>query len=887
MSTGPSWRRYARFHRENPRRDVDDEFAFHLSERIESLIARGVPRDVAEAEARRRFGDLATARDNYVALVDRRSLRARLVTYAQTWTQDVRYAARGFARARGFAIGVMLTAALGIGANATVFTILDALLLRPLPVARPEQLVRLYTSDASARTGGTLFGGSSYPDYRDLRRVPSLTAVAAYAPLAVAVRRGTALVRAEGRLVSENFFATLGVPATLGRPIVLADSALHAVPAVVLTHAFWRREYAEDPEIAGRLVELNGRTVRIVGVASPEFTGIEPSNVDVYLPMSADRIVAGTSYSEDRGARFVHLIGRLEPGVSPERVEQDANTIMRALGREYPESNRDRVVSVRRAGGLIDTNTSGGPVVPVSLLLLGASGVVLAVAAVNLASLVLARGLSRRREIAVRVSLGAARGRVVRQLLTESLVLALGAELMVLAAVASLPVIASALGLPAALDVTVSARTIGFVTVVTFAMTLCFALWPAWRATSGHVSHGLRESSATPRLGRARAHRVLAGTQIALSIVLLVCAGMLVQSLRQQQAVRPGFRVANLIAAEFEGVQGAQTREQERELALGTLERARALPGVVGVSIAANAPLTGDGMRTTIHIPGYEPGGDESMDIPFMIAGADYFGVLGIPLVRGTEVSGAGDTLTRVVINQAMARRYWGRRDPVGTTITLGGRGGRPVQVIGVAADARLQSLAQSPEPRLVIQNRAGGGSTLLIRTRGLPESLIPTVQHDLGESNPGFALVRVRTMEQIVGSSLLSAKALAGAVTLVSLLALSLAVCGLYAVVSYLTAQRTREFGVRLALGADRGDLFRLVLASGGRISVLGGAIGLVLSLGAGAALQGMLYSVRLVDVPTVLTVMAVMMVVVLVATLGPALRASRTSPVETLRAD
>jgi putative ABC transport system permease protein len=887
MPTGPSWRRYARFHRENPARDVDDEFAFHLSERIEALVARGVPRNVAEAEALRRFGDLASARETYVALVDPRSVRARATAFVQTWVHDTRYALRGFARARGFAAGVILTAALGIGANATVFTILDALLLRPLPVAQPDRLVRIYTSDASARQGGTLFGASSYPDYRDLRRAPSLVAAASYAPLGTSIRRGATIIRAEGRLVSESFFATLGVRPALGRLLAPADSAVDGAPAIVLTHAFWRREFASDPDVAGRLIELNGKVVRIVGVSSAQFTGLEPANVDVYLPMSSDRIVAGTNYADDRGARLVHVIGRLKPDASADRVERDANTIMRALGREYPATNAERVVTVRPVGGLIDMNRAGGPVVPVSVLLFGASALVLTIAAVNLASLVLARAVSRRREIAVRVSLGAARRRVVRQLLTESFVLAVGAELMVLAAVASLPLVGTALGMPPVLPLAVSGRVIGFVTAVTFAMTLCFGLWPAWRATSGHVFDGLRESSATPRLGRARAHRVLAGTQVALSIVLLVCAGMLVQSLRQQQAVKPGFEVTNLIAAEFEGVMGQQTRADERELARNTLDRARSLPGVRAVSIAANPPLTGDGMRMSIDIPGYQPGTDERMEIPFMIAGADYFAVLGIPIVRGVELTGAGDTVTRVVINQVMARRYWRGRDPVGSTLTLGGRGGQAVQVIGVAADARLQSLAEAPAPRFVIQNRAGGGGTLLIRTRGVPEPLIPTVQHDLGESTPAFALVRIRTMEQVVGSSLLAAKALAGAVTLVSVLALSLAVCGLYAVVSYLTAQRTREFGVRLALGADRRDLFRLVLQSGARISVVGGVIGLALSLAAGVGLRGLLFSVRMIDVPTVVAVTALMIVVVLIATLGPALRASRTSPVEPLRAE
>jgi putative ABC transport system permease protein len=362
---------------------------------------------------------------------------------------------------------------------------------------------------------------------------------------------------------------------------------------------------------------------------------------------------------------------------------------------------------------------------------------------------------------------------------------------------------------------------------------------------------------------------------------------MLVQSLRRQQDVKPGFEVAHLLTAEFEGAQGIQTPEQERDFVRTTLVRARALPGVAVASVATNAPLSGDGMRMSVGIAGYQPTADERMEISFMRAGPDYFAALGVPIVRGIEVSGLGDTLSRVVINEAMARRYWPGRDPIGSSIRLGGPGGRPAEVVGIAADARLQALSQAPAPRFVVQNRAVGGSTLLIRARESPETLIPIVQQTLGESNRAFTLRRIRTMEQTLDSSIVAAKALAGAVALISILALVLAVCGLYAVVSLVSAQRTREFGVRLALGAEPWDLFRLVLGSSARISGIGGVVGLVLSVGAGAALREMLYSVSIVDATTVFVVVLLVSTVVLIATLGPALRASRTSPVEPLRAE
>jgi predicted permease len=884
----PIWRRYARLHRDNPRRDVDDEFTFHLGERVDALIARGLSPEVARAEAIARFGDLATARETCATIGERRFFRARLAWALDSWRQDVRYALRVFARTPVFAATVVLTATLGIGANAVVFSAVDALLLRPLPVERPDEIVRIYTSDASARNGGTLFGGNSYPDYLEFRRSPALQQVAAYSALGCTIRVGEMITRAEGRLVSANYFTTLGVRAARGRLLSNADDRAAGPAAIVLSHGFWTRALGSDSSVVGRVVELNGAVVQVVGVASARFTGIELGAVDVYIPTAAQALVNRQGdFSNDRGARLLRVIGRAAPGATDERIARDLNAIMRGLSRDYPSTNRDRVVSVARATSLVDTKTAGAPILPVSVLLFGATGLILVIAAVNIASLILARTMSRSREIAVRISLGASRRRVMRQLFTESLLLALAAEVLSLAAVSAMRLLGHRIGVPDSISVAVTRRVFVFASAITLAVSIAFALWPAWRGTSISVFDALRDHASTGWRSRARVQRGLVVVQVSLSIVLLACAALLLQSFHRQQQIDPGFDPSHVVAAEFETVNGFPTPAQEREFAQPTLERVRALPTVVLAAVATNPPLTGEGARMSIAIPGYRPASDERMEIPFAVVGSDYFATLGMRLIRGDELHGPGDTLSRIVINEAMSRRYWPGKDPVGATLQLGDARGRPIQIIGIAADARLQSLAQAPAPRFFIQSRGGGGGSLLVRSATPAETLMPVLQRMFAQPVAGFALRRVRTLEQVVDASLVTAKAFALVIAFAAAVALLLAMGGLYGVVNYIAAQRTKEFGIRLALGAAPGDLVRMVLSSGVRLAAAGAIIGLSLSFFAGMALRRFLFGVGSGDLPTLVAVSLLTALVAVGACLFPAVHAARTSPVEPLRAD
>jgi predicted permease len=824
--SAPLWRRYARLFGRDPRRDVDDEFAFHLEERVEALVASGLTLEAARARALERFGDIAAARAVCGEIGERRARHARWRDRLDALVQDARYAVRSLRRAPGFAATAVLTAALGIGVNTALFTVVDALLLRPLPVARPHEIVRVYTSEAGASSDPRdALGATSYHDYLDFRRAPALAGLAAYMPVAASIRLGAAERRVEGRFVSGDFFATLGVRAAVGRLLAPADARADA-PAAVLDHRFWSTALGGDSAVVGATLLLNGRGVTVVGVAAASFVGLEPAAVDVYLPLEAQRVVSpGADLLSSRGDRLLKLVGRLAPGATPERARRDLDAVMRALAAEHPATNRGRRVAVHPARSVIATESAGDGLAPAASLLFAVTGVVLLIAGMNVAALQLARAVSRGRELAVRRSLGAGRGRVVAQLLTESVVLALLAGGVALATTLALPLVARALGAPPSVTPRPDGTVLAFATLLSLATGAAFGLAPALHGAGRDAAGALRGGGASAR-GRARAQRAFVVAQVALSVVLLFVGGLLAESLRRQREVRPGFDASRLVVAEFEGTAGFATAAQDRALATAASARLRALPAVEALSFASAAPLSGEGMRTSIDVPGYRPAPDEDMEVPFVRAGPEYFRSLGMSVVRGAELSAsAADTLPRVVVSAAMARRYWPGRDPVGTVVRIGG--GAPAVVVGVAADARLRALAEAPAPNFVVQRAGGGGPTALIRTRGEAAAALPLLRQALAAPTGPYVLRRLRAMDEITAASLQAARAVAAAVTGLSLAALALAVVGLYGVVSYLAAQRTREFGTRVALGARATDVLGLVLRAGLRLALVGGAAG------------------------------------------------------------
>jgi predicted permease len=540
-------------------------------------------------------------------------------------------------------------------------------------------------------------------------------------------------------------------------------------------------------------------------------------------------------------------------------------------------------MSVRPASSIVPLELAGDRVLPVAALVFGATLVMLAVAGVNVAAVLLARAIRRRREMAVRASLGASPLRLVRQLAAESVLLALIATTLVVLLLWQLPLLAAQLGVPRPLQPAVDLRVLGYAVVLALLSGVLFALAPALVTIRSDVVTALRTGDADSR-PRARAQRVLVAAQLALSMVLLIVGGALLRSLQEQRRVDPGFARGNLIIADFEHPSGVFDRTHEGALARVAVERAGAVPGVQKVSVTSMAPLTSDGASTTIRIPGYS---SEDLDVPMITGGPDLFATLGIPMRRGRELAWSqGDTLARVVVNESMALRYWGTRDPVGTFIEIGGAGGRPAEVIAVSADARFRSLDEPPRPMFAIQRANGGGSTLLIRTASDPERVLGAVRTALSGSDVPLTLVRIRTMDEVLEASLSSARAISSTLAVVGVLAALLAALGLHGVVSYITSGRTREIGVRLALGATRRSISKLVLGYGVRLAFIGGAIGTIVGLAVLRAIGGMLVE-RASSAVLIAGVWVVLSAITFAACIAPARRAMVIPPASAFRTD
>ena len=882
--TPRGWLRGHGVHGPDPDRDVRDEFAFHLEERIEALVAKGMTESAAREQALRQFGDIARATSVCKDIDSRRVRRVRWSERLHSIGRDVSYAVRTLRRAPGFTFAAIATIALGIGANTVVFSLLNALLLQPLDASRPDELVRIYTSEGhELRTEIDRLGGSSYADYENLRQSPALAGLAAYTPFGVHIKVNDATSRFEARIVSENFFAVLDRPLFLG-----GWTSGETGTQLIVSHRFWQSKLGGDAAVLGRSLDINGQRVAVAGVAAPDFKGIEPSNVDLYFPFRAAPLLTGRAgVLSDRGERSVKLIGRLAPGATAASAEQALNGVMTALGAEFPASNARRTIAVREASSIVPLEQMGKAVLPTAALVFAATLVMLAISGINIAAVLLARTIRRRRELAVRRSLGASAFRLVRQLLTESVVLALAAGIVVLALVSLLSRFAGALGVPASVRPAVDATVLGYAIAVAVGFGALFGLAPALAGMRSDVVESLRGGEATGRPAKARAQRLLVGCQIAFSMLLLLVSGALLGSLARQQRIDPGFVIDRLIVANFEGRSSILDAQGERAFGRFAAQRLGGLPGVASVTVASMAPLDSDGMRSTIHIPDYVEQPGENMDVSAVIAGPDFFRTLGIPLRAGRELTWQHqDTLRYVVVNELMARKYWGNRNPVGSYVRLGGREGTNAEVIGVASNARFYSLAEPPQPLYVVQQAGGGGYSVLVRAQSDVAPLLLAVRGSMARNEVPAILVRLRTMEDVLRNSLDATRAVSYTLMTIGVLAVLLAAVGLYGVVSHVMAGRTREFGVRLALGASPSSLTRLVLGYGMRLAVVGGVVGLMLGFVVLRLLAGMI-SGSWSSVPVGAAVAFVLCAVMLLACVLPAIRATAIAPVAALRSD
>ena len=809
---------------------------------------------------------------------------------------DLRLAARLLAKSPGFTAVAVLSLALGVGANTTIFSLLNALLLQPLPGREPARLATVYTSDSS----GPIYGASSYPDYLDFRSGSrAFEGLAAYGIKPLLFTAGGESQRILAQLVTGNFFDLLGLQASYGRTLLAGEDVEGQHPVVVLSDALWRSRFGADPAVVGRTIALNGKPFTVVGIGPAGFTGLMRGvGVDVFVPLAMQGALTGDSL-ESRGDRGLLLIGRLRRGA---RIEE-ARAELAVVARQLHASHRDMWTNVRgepRVVSVLPEDASRvlpmirRPLSAFLAVLFAAVGLVLLIACSNVASLLLARASSRRRELAVRMALGAGRARLVRQLLTESLLLSVTAGVLgvALAALALELILAFQPPLPfsLALGLELDRRVLLFALGLSLATGVGFGLLPALRASGTAPIDALKARGEAVRGRGMRLRDALVVAQVAGSLVLLVGAGLFLRSLSRAQAIDPGFDPERAVV--FSVDLAAQGYDAHRGAAFyGALqERLAATPGVKAVSFATYLPLTLGGERRGMSAVGYTPAPGEDSEVSSSFVGANYFETMRSTLVRGRGFTLADAPGTRpvVVVNEAFVRRYWPGRSGLGERVALPWEGGDvTLEVIGVARDGKYVSLGEEPTPYVFLPQRQLYRSQMavVVRTQGDPTALVPALRRQVSALDPTLPVYEVKTLVAHLGTALFPARAAATLLGLTGVLALFLAAIGLYGVLSYLVTLRTREIGVRMALGARRQDVLQLVVGRGLRLAGIGLAVGLALSLGITRFLSFLLYGTSPLDPVTFASVVALLLGVALAAAWTPAWRASRVEPSVALR--
>ena len=813
-----------------------------------------------------------------------------------TLFQDLRFAVRRLWKSPGFTLVAVISLALGVGANAAIFSLVNAVLLRPLPVKEPGRLVSvsLLGKDDSMQA----FSYLTYKDFRDRNQVLDGLFAERLAP--VSLSRGSGNERVWGYLVSGNYFEVLGVGAARGRTFTQAEEgAPLSSPLAVISHSCWQRRFGGDPDLVGRDVQLNGHPFRVVGVMPEGFAGTEIIYTpEVWIPMSMQEwIEPGNAWLERRSTQNIFGVGRLKAGVTREQAEASLNLLAGQLGREYPDTDEGRKVVLVPPGFVIPQLR--GAVVGFAAVLMGAVSLVLLIACANLANLLLARASGRRKEIALCVALGASRWRLVRQLLVESLLLALaGGAAGVLLAAWLLALVAAyrpPLDVPIWIEAAVDWRVLLFALGASLLTTVLFGLAPALQATRTDLVPALKGVSSSRARGRSRLRGGLVVAQVTLSLMLLVAAGLTVRALRGLQAASPGFEVEHGLVASFDlGLQGydePRGRDFQRRL----LERVRAVPGVRAASLTDLFPLSLNYSSNDVHIEG-RPGARGANAPVAMVASIEhaYFDAMGIPLVAGRPFEERDDERSPrvVVVNETFARRFYPGADPareaVGKRMSFRGDEGPWNEIVGVVGDGKYWTIGEAPQPFVYspLAQSYSSTVTMVVRARGGDaRALVPSLNAEVRALDAELPLFDVKTMEEHLGVSLFPARVAAALLGGFGLLALVLAATGVYGVVSYAAAQQTREIGIRVALGARRRDVLRLVAGRGMLLVAAGVLLGLGGALALTRLMSSLLYGVSATDPLTFVLVAALLLGVALVACLVPARRATKVDPMVALR--
>ena len=804
--------------------------------------------------------------------------------------QDLKYAVRGFLKAPGFTAVALLTLALGTGANATVFSFVNALLLRPAPVvADPSRVVAVYTSDFSSGP----YGDSSYLDYLSVREeATAFASLAAYREGApVLLKHGDSIERLREMNVSPELFSVLGLRAAQGRLLGDAD-AVPGTAVAVISHGLWHRMFGADPSVVGRDVTLNGRRVSIVGIAPEGFEGLNlGAAFDVFTPLD-------TRLLTDRGSRLLSVVGRLRPDAELSQAQAQVAAIAERLGSAYPESNRGTLANPDRARPMVALRHTRlhpsfreGQAGLISVILLGAVLVVLLIACANVANLLLARASARSREMAIRLALGAGRRRLITQMITESALLGMaGGALGLLFALWTADVLPSFFPAEQArlLDASIDGRVFLYTAVISLAASLLFGCAPAFQALRPSAASVLRGDAgrvSDPR-GGARVRSILVVAQVALAMVLLVSAGLLVRSVANALAADLGFATRDAVVATLE-LPPDRPAERGLQFFEDAVSRVRALPGVTSASLVRTLPLT-RGARRTFTVEGYQPQPGEDMELPFNIVEHAYFETMRMPILAGRAFTEAdrAQGADVAIVNEVLARRYFGG-NAVGRRL-LDARNNATV-IVGVVPAGKYLTV-QGPEVPIVYYPLAQNYTarmTLVASTGADAVGTADEVRRTLASIDRDAAVFRVMTLNAHLAETLGGDRLTAALVASCGGLALLLALVGIYGVVSFAVGRRTREIGVRVALGARPLQIAGLVVGEGLRVLSAGLLIGLAAAAAAARLLESMLYGVGSSDAATFIAVAVALGVVALIAATLPARRALAVNPIAVLRQD
>jgi putative ABC transport system permease protein len=875
------------FRRKRKQSDFVAEIEAHLELETEQLKEQGLSEEEARRAARRAFGNLTQAQERFYE-------SGRWLWWDHL-VQDLRFGLRTLAKNPSFTAVAVLTLALGIGANTAIFSVVNAVLLRPLPFPAPDELVRV----VSVRLRENVPDNASYPDFADWRAQNHVfeRMAAFHADSFTLTGQGEA-AHIPGAIVSADLFSLLSARPALGRTFLPEEDNLGAAGGglvVILSYRLWQERFGADPGIVGRTIELDNRSFTVVGVMPAGFQfPIQAEPIDFWTTFAVEFIAptGGQSMAEQRGAHYLDVVARLKPHVSGTQAQAEMRTIVNALNKQYPENAPRGVRIVPELDQLV------GDVRPALLVLLAAVGCVLLIGCANVANLLLARAAARQKEMAVRGALGAGRGRIIRQLLTESLLLAsVGGTLGTALALWGIHAVVGLVpeDIPRLAGIHLDGSVLVFTILLSLLTGILFGLAPALQVSRPNVMESLKEGGRglADSLHRSHMRSFLVVFDMAVAVVLLVGAGLLIQSFWHLQRVDPGFNPHRILTfkidlpyTRYEGVHQTQFFQQ-------AVMRLNRLPGVRSASLVLPLPLDGDEIDTSFDIEGRHAVRADQPRTNYSWTEPGYFRTLGIPLLRGRDFTERDDLKATpvVIINETLARNFFPHRDPIGLRIKPGISNGykeSPMrEIVGVVGDVKLNGLTAPAGPQVYVPVAQSplGNMIVVVHTEIDPLSVAPTVRKEVAAMDKDLPIYGVKTLDQYLGESVAQPRFDTSLVGIFAALALALAAVGLYGVVSYSATLRTHEIGVRVALGAQKGDVLELVVGQAFKLALIGVAIGIAGALMLTRFLSSLLYGVRPTDPLTFIAVSMILTSVALMAGYIPARRATKVDPLVALR--